>query len=176
MKTIIQNITLIAFSITLISFFLKYVKEKYTRLSSISASAKHLRRDNKPRLFAIFIIMGIAVPLVLVGDSYLCTFAAAFIFMTGIITGYNPALRNQRAEDTLHVAFTLFAITLGMLAMIKFSLWYFVIIAPAIFYGAYLIFAKREDHTWKVEVLAIVVIEVCLVVEKIVVPLINLIK
>ena len=69
LKVILIDLVLILLSITGVNMYLRYVKKKFGRKSSISASAENVKSINRSFLFYLFITVGICVPLGSVGGT-----------------------------------------------------------------------------------------------------------
>lgn len=167
MKEIIINSIFLLNSILLSLFFLNYVKKEYGRLPSISASAKHLKKDGNQVLFYLFITIDVCVPLAWIAQSWLSTIAAMLLFGIGIITGYNPNLKNNKWENGVHVFLTMGAITLFLLDAVLLNWWYAIPVGICLIWSGILWLKKAKDHTWKIEVIVLVTVWVVLGIDKI---------
>jgi len=175
MRQLITNSILLTISIIIVNWFLWYVKKKYGRRPSISASTKKLQEDSNQIYFYLFITLGVCVPLAFIIYNLFAAMATGMLFTIGIITGYNPNIRNDKAENFLHVALTNLAIGLAIVSIIVMNYWLglivFIYAIPCFILGI----KKVSCHTWRIEVLIIWMIWTCLFLQKILTPLIELI-
>jgi len=174
MKELIINSILLVISIVTVTIFLEYIKRKYGRRPSISNSVKYLTQDGNQIYFYIFITIGICVPLTFIVYNFLSAISAGMLFVIGIVTGYNPKIKDNRLEDTIHVVLTNLAIVGTVVSIVLMNYWLSIIV---ILYGVpcfVLWIIKAEDHTWRIEVLIIYMIWTCLIIEKILSLLIKL--
>lgn len=156
---------LVSISISLL--FLNFIKSKYGRLPSISASAKYLKKDNIVILFYWFITVGICVPLAWIAQSWLSTIAAMMLFGIGIATGYNPNLREGKAQHLIHTIWTNVAILLFLVDAALLDWPYIIIVGLCVIFSGTLWLKKTEDHTWKIEVIVLVTVWIVLGIDKI---------
>lgn len=127
-----------------------YIKPKYGITSSISSSAKKVKQDGKPWLFAIF-ILSMTIPLAFIGEDIDSILAASLLSMIAFFTGYNDHVENDELEDTLHVIFTMAAIGIGLEWILRQSLWNIPAVVSFLIFA--IIFTKKriKNRTWWIE-------------------------
>jgi len=174
MNEIILNSVLITYSICIVWIFLITVKKLYGLKSSISAYAKPLQQDGRQIFFYIFIILGICFPLTYIGrDSYILIASSLLLSGIGCITGYNPGLREGKLQHTIHVILTNLAIWGFLIGIVVMNIWFLIPVGIVGLISGYMLLKKIPRHTYKIEVLIIHLVWFCLIVEKILIPLLT---
>lgn len=155
------DLIFILISIISCSLYLEYVKCKYGRKSSISRSAKFV----SGWLFFTFIVLSIA-PLIYLGrESYLTIFSGALLIIIGTVTGYNPALKDDKTENLIHVAATNIGIV-GYIIGMNLTDWrLLVIIVPCLVVCGILWIKQVSCHTWKIERLLFYAVWLCYLIK-----------
>ena len=151
------TIILLAIAFTSFVSYVAWVWVKFGILPSISDSYYHSHNNF---LFWAFLI-GLSVPVILVGSSALTFFAGAFLCFTASA----PAFK-QKMEGIVHVIGATGGIFLGVVATIcDMHLW-----IPAVLMVSFTVLAtvfKLKHHTWWIEIVAFVTILASLVANKI---------
>lgn len=169
----VLDIILIAISFIIVFiWYLPYVRKHFGKLSSISASAKYFKRDGRSPLFYLF-ITGLVVPMTYLSFNYYMVFAGCLLFGIGMITGYNPYLKENKLQDTFHIILTNAAIASYLLGMIVFDIklqqyWDVVIITAILIPSVYMLIKRVIYHTWKIEVLIIIAVFISMIIHRII--------
>lgn len=130
-------------------------------LKSISDSIYHLPKGEE-FLFTFF-QWGLAIPLMIVGNSPLMFFAGTFICFVGVANG----LARWIVEDTIHVIGATGGIILGGASIwIDLHMWYITVVL--ILFAAYCTskWNKIPNHTTWIEVIAYLLFWGCLFINK----------
>ena len=177
MGTPLFNTIMLIISVGIVVFYLTYIKRKYGRCSSFSRSAKKLIGKNEFALFYVFITLGISFPLALVVYNLFAAMAAGIFFMVGVITGYNPNIKNDKLEDFLHVFCVNIGIGLAAFSIIWMYFWtiLLVFICFIICLFMWIFREKIPQHTWQIEAVIYWFIILSVFLVKSVMPLIELI-
>ena len=144
----------------------------YGHKSSISAYAGPLTKDGKEIQFFIFIWFGIVGPLSFVADSMITTFAGMLLLGIGILTGFNPEMKNKGLQDILHVLFTNSAIILFAIGIIVINFWYSIIVGMVLIISIIMLIKKIPNHTKKIEIVVIIGTILCLIIQFVLIPII----
>lgn len=167
MKYIILNFGLILSSFLIVSWYLSYIKNRYGKKSSISASAKELHKYSGAFLFYVFILLGITFPLMYVANTLITTIGGILIAGIGVITGYNPDIKNSKLENFLHVVLVNLAIVLFYVGICIMNPWLIIPCVISLIPIIKLFVKKPQYHTWDIEVIIIYTIWVCLIIGQI---------
>lgn len=165
--------TLIAVTVTVVFvFYLPYTHRHFGKLPSISASAKYFKRDGRSPLFYLF-ISGLVVPMTYLSYNYYMIFAGMLLFGIGMITGYNPQLKENKLQDTLHVLLTNGAIGLYLAGMIIFDVkekqyWDILLIILAGVPSVYMLVKRVKYRTRKIEVLVIIAVILSMILNRLI--------
>ncbi len=151
------NIILLSIAFVAFISYFTWVWSKYGILPSISDSYYHSHNNF---LFWAFLI-GVSVPIILVGDSTLTFFAGSFLCFTATA----PAFR-QKVEGIVHVVGATGGILLGTISMVvDMNFWIPAAIMVLFTVGATVF--KLKNHTWWIETMAFILMLGSLVASKI---------
>jgi len=175
MKPILINLTFILISISSMLGYKFYCTRKYGKKSSISAWAKPLLQDGNRVLTFLFVLLSLGL-LVYVARTTLSTFAGMAIFGIGVFTGYDPEIKPVKLQDVVHVVLVAVGIGLFLISVILIRLVYVIPVGIWIVVSLYLWLKGIKHHTRIIEELMFyVVIWPCLLAERVILPLIDLI-
>lgn len=163
------NLILLLFSMLIFLFYNLYymVDLKLGVLKSISDSIYHLPK-NETYLFTFF-QWGLAIPLMIVGNTPLMFFSGAFICFVGVANG----LARWELEDAIHVVGATGGIALGGASMwIDLKMWYVTVILILFTLYTTSKWNKISNHTTWIEVLAYFLFWGCLLYKKVLVLII----
>ena len=140
--------------------FTLYVGFKYGVQKSISASVYVLLKPWEIGLYSLFMAF-IAIPIMIVSDCTLGWWAGAML----LIDFAAVATRTDPFQMDLHIFGSTAGITLAMIMLITFGLWWLVLIffIPSL----YMYLRKIKNNVWWIECMAMAVVWVGLFIDKI---------
>jgi hypothetical protein len=161
MKTVIIDLIVILVSFAFTQGYTDFIKRKFGRKGSISASAKCIKdgRGRSPAFFWLFVVP-LTIPMAYVYNNWLATIASGILFLIGSYTGYNPeVLKNNPLQNVLHVVFVNVAIAcieVSILFINPFNdrlinLWNLIPIGISIGIITYFYIKQLKDIVWRWE-------------------------
>ena len=176
MKTIITSFALVLSSIIFVSLILGVWKKRMGLLKSISAYAKPLHDNGKAFQFHILITFLLCVPVAFVTQTWIGTIACMLMFGIGTITGYNPNYKLNKFQHTFHIILVVSSIGLYVFGMALNSLWYLILIGICAVYCIVIFAKKLPYYTRTIEIYLIWLVWIYLLIDKCIIPLINILK
>lgn len=155
-----MNLALLIFTLITSTAFLLFVWKKYGIQKSISASIYVLDGAFEKSLYSFFMLF-IAVPMMLVSNTTLG-------WLAGFLVGIDFAAvttRDNKVQSFLHVFGAEAGIAVGMIMLfVDFHQWYLVV--PFCLFTLCFWLKKFPNHTWWIEVAALITVLVGLSIAK----------